>query len=416
MAELRHVVVRIMRGVEGGSNSDFLGTGIVIAPRLVITAKHVLENSETRQFFPHQEIFLRSDFDAWPEGGPQGIQEPIFHPEMDIALLTLGRISGLECWAETASNNQEIQIGQEVEVHGYSHIGAGLEILRANISSYGGGWNLFSCNAPGRGGFSGGPVFCDRTLVGIITRVEAGITHFLPIGSLRPFLERHVTLIDLDRRLRPITDRDNDELKQLLASLEIPDDVAETFFHKLVKDSPFHKKSDGQRLFDQFLDWLAKSYNRGNVSPYLVFLGACQKRAKFDHNLNKDLLAQFHKWLENAIIRVRISQESLDTQIQNLLTPIKDTLAILSIKVAPNQEDVTQSSYLMNAWVAHTCKGEKRGGVSDNPLVYVMLDGVGEGPIGRDCLAGGVREAVKICLKKLGPTFAAMTLRIEIIQ
>lgn len=348
MMDLRRTTVKIYHGVKGEPNTVYLGTGVIIQPEFVITAKHVLTD-RTGKEVKHQQIFIESSYGAFSDGGPQSIQLPCCHPEADFALLRLhGRAVADSC-AWLAEDDAPLAEGLEVTLCGSR--GAGVEKLKARISNYAGVWDLNVIDQSVFPGFSGGPVFFGQRLVGLIVRDDQRRTYTLPIKRMREFIQQHVSLSEFYHSLQPICDADVTWLKRLLARIEIPKDVAEFVFSRVAANSPFSLAVPGARLFDQHLDWLSKMDNRAGDSPFLVYLGACGIRTRFNKKLQPDARAQLEQWISATAERIGISATTLHERIAVILEPTPAAgHAVLFIKVEP-QRDQVYPAYLIDVWV-----------------------------------------------------------------
>lgn len=174
----------LIRSGEAGEGRITIGSGYLVAPRLVLTARHVLENRDTGEFWPHVSVHVGHH----REGGTTRVAaEPLWsHPDgLDVALLRIDReinLSGSVRWGRPAGTAPLPYVGL-----GYPWAAKGEtrepEYLRGVLPLLSGGRDRYVLDqgpAPAPrsgggnawGGASGAAIFCDGHLVGVVTQED----------------------------------------------------------------------------------------------------------------------------------------------------------------------------------------------------------------------------------------------------
>jgi hypothetical protein len=83
--ELLRCVVRICRGLD---RPEFLGHGVLVAPGIVLSARHVIEDT-AGGLIPAKLLFVESRFHAFALGEVHGVKMCFPHGDHDFALLEL---------------------------------------------------------------------------------------------------------------------------------------------------------------------------------------------------------------------------------------------------------------------------------------------------------------------------------------
>jgi len=433
MTDLSHSVVRIWHGVPGEAGATPRGTGVIIAPGLVMTARHVITEtpghaSQPRQI-PKERINLTSDFGAFVRGGPQGVREPILppDPDVDLALLPLLFPSPIAQCAEIAAQEPDLRDSPEVRFCAYAQPGKGVDPKTAHICSYAGAWHRYVLDVEPQPGNSGGPVYWRGRLIGIVTTMLEGETLVQPLDEpVRDFIRRNIVQDPVYQRIS-ITSWHVQELMGLLAGLPepVPPDVVAELFPRAAKEVTLPETTADRSPFGRCLAYLAQRYNGPSEAPFLVFLAACRKRADLDHRLSAEDLDALERWQEAARERVAMAPETLAVQVRAVLEPPQDRRpAILFIKIEPNLLDPDQTWYFLHSWLGYW----ERVTEGDRPCdEHLHFDPLELPPLREDehqsprhgmdrvALVEGVCTAVKAGRRKLYKERLTKTLHVELV-
>ncbi|MGW8361853.1 VMAP-C domain-containing protein [Streptomyces wedmorensis] len=174
----------LIRSGETGAGRFSIGSGYLIAPRLVLTARHVLEDRDTGEFWPRISVHVGHH----REGGTTRVEaERVWiHPEgLDVALLRLDReidLAGSVRWGRPVGTAP-----LPYEALGYPWAAKSEtrdpEHLRGVLPVLSGGRNRYvldqgpapaprSGSGNAWGGASGAAIFCGRHLVGVVIQED----------------------------------------------------------------------------------------------------------------------------------------------------------------------------------------------------------------------------------------------------
>jgi hypothetical protein len=317
-------VVQISRWFAGHAKYELLGSGVVIASDLVITAKHVIARVANQwpptDLFSANEVFLHSDQGAFGGGWPS-VVDVIAHPDLDVALL---RARGSE--NEPAPLPQEpvtvLPHGKKMRLHGYSAPTDSVADLDVRLVATASAFGLDYLDKPSEHGYSGGAVCLNETLVGIVCRSTNGQTLVQPLDRrVFELIHDQVTMEALYRSM-PISPHHLRELRDILAQLDPPpSELVDDLFARIIKRSPSLKPKPQQTQFDAALEDLQTRRQWRDESPFLLFLQACRIEEAFDRSMDEDTRKRLDVWLDAAIARVGIEPLRLQAQVDAVLNP-----------------------------------------------------------------------------------------------
>ena len=207
MTNWRAAVIRVFAGNPRDADTRFLGSAFLVAPRRLLTCRHVVDIEDKRALFVSGP--------AWT--GPQKVSQHQFDDSRDVALLSVPDdldllTSPLQLWTRPPGvdlRHYAITLG------GYSTSAGPLETPQVTLRSYDGSLDTWVLHTHISKGLSGGPATIDGRVVGITQarEVDGGKTYIIPIAATKTFLSRNgIYLIDvaslthLHQAPRPPTD------------------------------------------------------------------------------------------------------------------------------------------------------------------------------------------------------------------
>lgn len=173
-----------------GSSVSF-GSGVIVAPTAIVTARHVLQMATGDTCSPAalrlQSPFWMADMQPATIFAPAG--------QTDLALIRLEPPNTIEeecCAAMSPPDRLAINVGDEVEILGFSTIDRQLEPEPVRVVSADHVASAYVCNKALPRGFSGGPVFDRDVLVGIAfaRHFDAGRGYFYGTHQVAKILEQ----------------------------------------------------------------------------------------------------------------------------------------------------------------------------------------------------------------------------------
>jgi len=351
--EWKRAIVRIWHYSFGGKK--FLGTGSLIAPGYVLTAKHVLQNTK-KIYFSNLEIILTSDTGAFEDGGERRIEafnrQALMHPEMDVIVLPLVTLEPGATPITLASRDdlKKLEL-PTVTIAGFSQPNGNLEAPEIKITGFLGKQNTYVAHTAIAKGFSGGPVLFEQKLIGIAYAKDDAHTYITPLHSFYDFIEGYVETNNNYIHLRTITPLELTELKKIVQHFRISNEKALFYFSKVVPDSiqkPPEDCHDGIDLFSCCLELLAdKKYEPPDQAPLLEFLEYCHPQ--FKANFHPKLIDELTVWKNKVTQRLEIKLETIREKI-NKKNPISDEEPpVLLVKIEPKVE--TDDQFLVKAWM-----------------------------------------------------------------
>jgi hypothetical protein len=354
-----HSVIWIWRGFPGsfdvdGRSSEPIGSGVLIAPGLVLTARHVVRPRDANG---HEHPFEPTDISVAGDSigvNGIGVADLIIHNTRDLAILRLDRTDPSAAWVELSLDPPAMPLDTEVDVYAYWDPGKGFSRKRARVASYSGKYRLFLIDTEAHSGNSGGPVFASGHLVGLVSTRDDGECWFLPLDrETVGFVYRETVLREVYSQL-PISGVHLSELKDLLADVgedPVPSQIAVPLFARLMGDAIRPQPTGNQTYFDACLQGLRRYHHKGD-DRLLVFVAACRKRAKLDQRLRTEKRTALEEWLSGALKRANLSKSALDARVEAVLDPATDSSeGLILVRVARNLLAV-EPVYLLDAWTA----------------------------------------------------------------
>ena len=177
------IVRKALLRISSGSN---FGSGLLISPVDILTAKHVVSPSDVGS--------IRVTGQAFP-----GLRAPIHvscHPHHDIAILHLADAAAANNGTAHQlpdSNSLLANVGDQLTAFGFSSIDRDLEERSVEFHSIDGIANVFACNPSVPAGFSGGPLMRKDSVVGVMIarNIDMLTTYAYPIGALFEFIQQY---------------------------------------------------------------------------------------------------------------------------------------------------------------------------------------------------------------------------------
>ena len=154
----RRAIVSIWHGAV--LRGKFLGSGAFVSPRLVLTAKHLLETRQSKDIC----LGLISGTHEVPANAL------ILHKTKDIALIELDRDFGDQDLIRLDCGSSSLE-GREVDLYGVNPDSENCDICKGyTLGTWVGQENVYLFDHAQRKGFSGGIVVCQGLAVGVITQ------------------------------------------------------------------------------------------------------------------------------------------------------------------------------------------------------------------------------------------------------
>jgi len=189
---LKQAVVRVWQGEPrpGNTAAKYLGTAFFIAPGLLLTAKHVVQD--------HEDLWLQGR--AWDDRlTTRAKAVPHSEATVDIALLIPGKADG-----PTGIALSPLQVvlkhGEILKVLGYGTDSGGVEMFSGEMRNYQdvAGWQHECVHGDNAKGMSGGPAVREKQgawhLVGVMSGryQNENKTAIVPLEVFREFVSQHL--------------------------------------------------------------------------------------------------------------------------------------------------------------------------------------------------------------------------------
>ncbi len=354
-----HSVVWIWRGFPGsfdvrGRPAEPIGSGVLIAPGLVLTARHVVRPRDAEG---HENPFAPPDISVVGDSiGVDGIgvADLIPHDTKDLAILPLDRADPSAAWVELLLEPPAVFLDTEVDVYAYWDPGKGFSGKRARVASDSGKYRLFLIDTEAHSGNSGGPVFTGGHLVGLISTKDDGECWFLPLDREAVGFVCSETAIRKVYSQLPISGVHLSELKELLAHLgedPVPSQITVRLFARLMGHAVLPQPTGDQTCFDACLQGLRRYHHKGD-DRQLVFVAACRILAKLEQRLPAEKRTALEEWLSGALKRANLSKSALDARVEALLNPATDSSEGLILVRIVRDLLAVEPFYLLDAWTA----------------------------------------------------------------
>jgi hypothetical protein len=187
-AQIRNAVVRLSIG-------QHHGTGVFVSPNAILTARHVITNGEGSVYRPKDVLIENLQWFGRCEADEIAVAR---RPEVDLAVLYLRppKSGAAErCLAIASQPTQWVNVGEQVDVAGFSTLDRDLETDVLRVMSIDRVAGAYQCNKSVARGYSGSPVVVGATLVGILyaRNHDAGCSYFCGGESLSTFVKEHVS-------------------------------------------------------------------------------------------------------------------------------------------------------------------------------------------------------------------------------
>ena len=339
MSEWKRSIVRVWHKppMEGG---EYQGTAFFVAPRYLLTAKHVIEK------FDYKEIYLHGE-GAWIGGGLRGISRADLHPDLDVAVLQLQK--PVDEAPNIPLQQRELSFlrqGQLITLAGFTSGDRGLETPKLEVSAYDGRFNLEVIHTIIGQGMSGGPALLDEKLVGITRARDDSHTYVIPVDTFWDFIEPLIgTRIDLV--VQPISLPEMENLRYLLRSVQISEADAFGYFRQFMPDSRV-PDYDGNDFFRCCLSFLAqKEHASHDNAPLFQFLEYCHPEIK--QQIAPNALAQLEVWKNEVAGRLGLNLQDLRSHMQTVRqSPVSHLVGVL-VKIEP-KDLVSDERFTVTAW------------------------------------------------------------------
>ncbi len=160
-----------------------IGSGMFIAPRYVLTAKHVVEAART----PDGKVWLGNVKDKHSQVPVTAIQP---HPKLDIALLDLEFANDRQPWCRVDISQRDVK-GQQVDLYGVlPPEKESIPILNRAVLTHQNEHGLYVIDYRQAEGFSGGMAVMAGYIVGVINTRYKAEAHgcFIPLSAAGAWL------------------------------------------------------------------------------------------------------------------------------------------------------------------------------------------------------------------------------------
>lgn len=266
MVDWRRAIVRVWHGRPNDSGV-YLGTAFFVAAGYLLTCKHVIEG------IPHREIYLLSDTGAWSEGGARKVQQPVMHPDYDVAYLPLLKpVQDACCISLAPISEADLHQGDPVQLAGYTTPTSGVETVDGNISTYAGDYDLEVMHSPIGKGMSGGPALRDGRLVGITRAKDDVHTFIVRVNSFRNFLPDLKSANPCSHR-RSFSHDQLAHLKDLLKDAPLDNDKIIDTIRKITPLKADRLRTDADNLLSDAIELLSDCpHQEPDHAPLLEFL------------------------------------------------------------------------------------------------------------------------------------------------
>ncbi|WP_459873844.1 trypsin-like peptidase domain-containing protein, partial [Endothiovibrio diazotrophicus] len=347
MNEWKRSIVRVWHD-RPSQSGVYQGTAFFIAPGYLITAKHVVAELAV------EKIYLQSDSGAWIEGGLRKIQNPIFHPYLDVAVLPLLKpVSDVNVLALANPAQAVLQQGQGVLLVGYSTAEGGLETPEVQISAYHGDYDLEVVHTAIDKGMSGGPVVFDGELVGITRAKDDAHTYLIPLNSFRELVLTFASSHGTCAHFQYITIPELLELKELLRSAKISNADVLSYLEKIDSTAiQWLDQYEYNLLFDVIEILSKKRYAPPDDAPLLEFMEYC--RNALEMQLPAEKYSAIQGWQDRLATRLSIDLSLLRGKL------LKNKMAEMSrkereapkllLKIEPKNL-VSEDFFIVRAWL-----------------------------------------------------------------
>jgi hypothetical protein len=190
--QLKKTVVRLHYA---GPDGRTFGSGVIVARNAILTARHVLDPNE-RSLHGEPVIADAISVESTADFCRREVDR-VYVPasaDIDLAVACVESSKALPqdfCCSVRATPFDAFSIGDEADVFGFESEDGGLQMDKLRVLSVHPRAGAYICNKAVPRGYSGGPVFIDGGLVGVLYAREhdQGQTFFYGVGQLRGLFE-----------------------------------------------------------------------------------------------------------------------------------------------------------------------------------------------------------------------------------